>query len=186
MNNRVRARGACSYSGAFVSAGFKVVAMSSAAMILCACEGNPFSSEPADFGREVALDRLRRIDTANLNKYAKPDPKIPVDAAGMVDREAIERARKRFEGIQSYDLTIEEARASTLANNLNLQIALMDPAIARETVSQEDARFESAFTLRSVWREQNQPTGLDTPGLDQTYQGTRFIEPGETIPTSTG
>lgn len=186
MNNRVRARGACCYSGAFVPSGLRAIALGSAALVLCACEGNPFSSEPADFGREVALDRLRKIDTANLNKYAKPDPHIPTDAAGMVDKEAIERARKRFEGIKSYDLTIEEARASTLANNLDLQIALMDPAIARETVSQEDARFESAFTLRSVWQEQNQPTGLDTPGLDQTYQGTRFIEPGVTIPTRTG
>lgn len=186
MNKRARARGAFTYSGTCVVLGLRIAALAGAAAVLSACEGNPFASEPGDFGREVALDRLRRIDTAKLDRFAKPDPKIPTDAAGMVDKDAIERARKRFEGLKTYELTIEEARASTLANNLDLQIALMDPAIARETVSQEDARFESAFTLRTLWGEQNQPTGLDLPFVDQTYTGTRFIEPGVTIPTRTG
>lgn len=186
MNKPARARGAFSPSRVFVSPLLRALGLGCACAALCACEGNPFASEPADFGREVALDRLRRIDTANLKRYAKDNPNIPVDAAGMVDKEAIERARKRFEGITSYNLTIEEARASTLANNLDLQIALLDPAIARETMSQEEARFESAFTLRSLWSESNQPTGLDVPFVDQTYVGTRFIEPGVTIPTRTG
>ncbi len=188
MNKRARARCATSFfrsvQSLFVSRA--ALPLSLGAMCLCACEGNPFASEPADFGREVALDRLRRIDTANFNKYAKPDPKIPTDATGMIDKAAIERARKRFEGAKTYDLTIEEARASTLANNLDLQIALMDPAIARESVSQEDARFESAFTLRSLWSETNQPTGLNTPFIERTYTGRRLIEPGVTIPTRTG
>ncbi|MBX3378514.1 MAG: TolC family protein [Phycisphaeraceae bacterium] len=186
MNKPARARGAFSCSRAWVSVAARALALGSVGAVLCACEGNPFASEPGDFGREVALDRLRRIDTANLNRFAKADPHIPVDAAGMVDKEAIERARKRFEGIKTYDLTIEEARASTLANNLDLQIALLDPAIARETVSQEEARFESAFTLRSLWSESNQPTGLDLPFPERSYTGRRLIEPGVTIPTRTG
>lgn len=185
MNNRARARSARTI-GELVSKAGWAAALGAIALGLGACEGNPFASEPADFGREVALDRLRQIDTAGFNRYAKPDPHIPTDASGMVDKQAIERARKRFENIKSYDLTIEEARASTLANNLDLQIALMDPAIARETVSQEDARFESAFTLRSLWSETNQPTGLDLPFADRTYTGRRFIEPGVSIPTRTG
>ena len=185
MNKRARARGAYWITSGVARGSLRVLPVLSV-LILAACEGNPFGSEPEDFGATVSLDRLRKIDNADFNKYAKPDPKIPTDAAGMVDKAAIDRARKRFEELKTYNLTIEEARASTLANNLDLQIALMDPAIARETVSQEEGKFESTFTLRSLWQDQNQPTGLDVPYLDQTYTGTRFIEPGVTIPTRTG
>ncbi|MFN9972194.1 MAG: TolC family protein, partial [Phycisphaerae bacterium] len=65
-----------------------------------------------------------------------------------------------------------------------LQIALIDPAIARETVGQEEARFESAFTLRTLWDENNTPTGFANP--DRTFSGTRLIEPGVRIPLRTG
>lgn len=188
MNKRVRARRASFLlpSRLVAASGLRLLPLGVVLACLGACEGNPFGNEDSDFGATVSLDRLRKIDNADFNRFAKPDPHIPTDAAGMVDKTAIDRARKRFEAIKSYDLSIEEARASTLANNLDLQIALLDPAIARESVSQEEGRFESTFTLRSLWQDQNQPTGLDTPFLEQTYVGTRFIEPGVTIPTRTG
>lgn len=152
--------------------------------LLAGCAGNPFAWEEGDYGREVALDRLRRLEPAGFDKYAKPEFKVPTDVSGMIDKEAIERARKRFEGVENYAIGLEEARASTLSNNLQLQIALVDPAIARETVSQEEARFESAFTLRTLWDENNTPTGLRNP--DRTFSGTRLIEPGVRIPLRTG
>lgn len=43
------------------------------------------------------------------------------------------------------ELTLEQCRALTLENNLDLKVQLISPAIAAERVSEEEARFESAF-----------------------------------------
>lgn len=182
MNNRLGARRATFSTRSAPRA--RAISVTLITALLAGCAGNPFAWEEGDYGADVSLDRLRRLEPANFEAYAKPDVKVPTDMAGMIDKEAIDRARKRFEGIENYALALEEARASTLSNNLQLQIALVDPAIARELVSQEDARFESAFTLRTLWDERNTPTGFSNP--DSTFSGTRFIEPGVRIPLRTG
>ncbi|HEX8878166.1 MAG TPA: TolC family protein [Phycisphaerales bacterium] len=182
MNNRLGARRATFSTRCAPRA--RAISVTLITALLAGCAGNPFAWDEGDYGADVSLDRLRRLEPANFEAYAKPDVKVPTDMAGMIDKEAIERARKRFEGIENYALALEEARASTLSNNLQLQIALVDPAIARELVSQEDARFESAFTLRTLWDERNAPTGFGNP--DSTFSGTRFIEPGVRIPLRTG
>ncbi|MFN9978064.1 MAG: hypothetical protein ACK58T_49965, partial [Phycisphaerae bacterium] len=84
--------------------------------LLAGCSGNPFAWEEGDYGRDVALDRLRRLEPAGFDKYAKPEFKVPTDTSGMIDKEAIDRARKRFEGIENYAVGLEEARASALSN----------------------------------------------------------------------
>ncbi len=181
MNNPIGARRATRRHGVPHARAISATLLVS---LLAGCSGNPFAWEEGDYGRDVALDRLRRLEPAGFDKYAKPEFKVPTDTSGMIDKEAIDRARKRFEGIENYAVGLEEARASTLSNNLQLQIALIDPAIARETVGQEEARFESAFTLRTLWDENNTPTGFANP--DRTFSGTRLIEPGVRIPLRTG
>lgn len=164
--------------------GVRAISATLIVTLLAGCAGNPFGWEEGDYGRNVSLDRLRTLEPANFEAYAKRDVKVPTDMSGMIEKQAIEKARKRFEGIENYAVGLEEARASTLSNNLQLQIALVDPAIARETVSQEEARFESAFTLRTLWDENNSPTGLANP--ERTFSDTRLIEPGVRIPLRTG
>jgi outer membrane protein len=181
MNNPIGARRATRRHGVPHARAISATLLVS---LLAGCSGNPFAWEEGDYGRDVALDRLRRLEPAGFDKYAKPEFKVPTDTSGMIDKEAIDRARKRFEGIENYAVGLEEARASALSNNLQLQIALIDPAIARETVGQEEARFESAFTLRTLWDENNTPTGFANP--DRTFSGTRLIEPGVRIPLRTG
>ncbi|MBY0113193.1 MAG: TolC family protein [Phycisphaerales bacterium] len=164
--------------------GVRAISVTLIITLLAGCAGNPLAWEEGDYGRDVSLDRLRQLEPANFEKYARHDVKVPTDMSGMIEKQAIEKARKRFEGIENYAVGLEEARASTLSNNLQLQIALVDPAIARETVSQEEARFESAFTLRTLWDERNTPTGLSNP--DRSFSGTRLIEPGVRVPLRTG
>jgi outer membrane protein TolC len=60
---------------------------------------------------------------------------------------------------------------------------MIDPAIARERVSEEDARFEASFTTRAGWRNLDNATASS---LDSAQSETRFITPGVTIPTRTG
>ena len=42
-------------------------------------------------------------------------------------------------------LTLEEVRAAALANNLDLKVELVDPAIAQQIVDIERANFEAVF-----------------------------------------
>lgn len=189
MNDTLCASAGCRANAGTLRPGAALMTLPLLAFLcLSGCQGNPFSSEPGDFGRDVALERLRRLDPADFERYKREAPPLPIDASGggaMIDREAVERARARFRDLTTYALTLEEARASTLSNNLQLQVALLDPAIARESVSQEEARFESAFTLRTLWSERNTPTGRDEPD-DRTFVGTRLIEPGVRVPLRTG
>jgi outer membrane protein TolC len=60
---------------------------------------------------------------------------------------------------------------------------VLDPAIAAEQVSQEDARFEAAFTLRADWRESDSPTASS---LVAAQSRTHQVIPGVRIPTRTG
>lgn len=147
------------------------------ALLLSACS-NPLASSEEDYGAPLSPERLRQIETAKLERFRKlkaPGEEATEDPADV--------ARRRFEGLSSYDLALEHARAAVLENNLELKIALIDPAIAAQRLSEEEARFESAFTLRSLWSETDSPTASELVG-SQTKLGS--LEPGVRIPLRTG
>lgn len=138
---------------------------------------NPLAPADEDYGAPLSPERLRQIETAKLERFRKlKNPDQPADDPAAA-------ARRRFEGLESYDLTLERARASVLENNLELKVALIDPAIAAQRLSEEEARFEAAFTLRSLWSETDSPTASELEG-SQTKFGS--VEPGVRIPLRTG
>lgn len=138
------------------------------------CRSNPFELNEDDRASRVSPQRLREIKDAELSRFAKPK-----DDVSAPD----ESVRRRFDGVASMDLTIESARKSVLENNLQLKVALVDPAIARERVNEEAAKFERAFTLRSAWQEIDNPTAST---LNSATSQNRFLEPGVKIPTISG
>lgn len=142
--------------------------------LLVGCRSNPFELSETDRANKVPERRLREIADAELSRFAKPKAETPV---------ADESVRRRFDGVASFDLGIEAARKSALEHNLQLKVALVDPAIARERVNEESAKFEKAFTLRSAWQEIDNPTAST---LTSATSQNRFIEPGVKIPTITG
>lgn len=142
------------------------------------CTSTPFTADRADYAQRVALSRLREIPPADLGRYLKPPP--PPDTPAP---DPLAEARRRFEGLAEVALSLEQCRASALEHNLGLKVALIDPAIARERVSQEEARFESAFTLRGAWRDQDSPT---FSSLDSNTASVWNITPGVRIPLRTG
>jgi outer membrane protein len=147
-----------------------------AAACLAGCEASPFHARPDDYARRVAFERLRGVDPAGLERYSKPAP--PGGTAAVAAG-----ARARFEGLERTPLGIEEARASVLRHNLNLRVAMIDPAIAAERVTEEDARFESTFTLRTGWSELDSPTAS---ALASAQNKNQFITPGVRVPLRTG
>ncbi|MDX2130705.1 MAG: TolC family protein [Planctomycetota bacterium] len=144
---------------------------------LGSCGPNPFTRHEDDYARRVALERLRSIRETPLEGQRAPAR----DAADEQGRAA--EIRERFAGREQMELGIEECRASTIEHNLDLKVALIDPTIARERVSEEDARFESAFTLRTTWNELDSPTAST---LASAQSRTRTFVPGVRIPTRTG
>ncbi len=153
------------------------LALAGLGLTLSACT-NPFGSDPMDVDQRASSERLREIRSLPVNRYRAPD----TDAAGQTE-DAVREARARFEAMETYDLTLESARAATLSNNLGLRATLIAPAIAAEALNEEEGRFESVFTLSANWSESDTPTATVLSG-SQTR--TQSITPGLRIPLRTG
>lgn len=147
------------------------VSTSAAALLAAAGCSNPLLSRPEDFAPRLPAQRLRSVANADFTPYRKPPSDTPAPAPG------------RFENVETFTLTIEQARASALAHNLDLKVALLNPAIAEQQVRVEEARFESAFTLRARYIDLNQPTASE---LASAQSQVLSIEPGVRIPLRTG
>jgi len=155
--------------------------ITAAGLALAACSSNPFASTEDDYARRVALSRLREAPGFEIKQHARPDP-VNIDDGDAVVADVL-ASRSKFEGLATAPLTIEEVRASTLANNLDLRVALIDPTIAAERVTEEDARFTSVFTLRADHTDAEFPTGST---LASSTQRSTNAGAGVRIPTRTG
>ena len=131
----------------------RLVVCGAAAGVLGAC-ANPLGPIDSDYGRRVAPERLRAIERFNAESAIVPAPA----SASAGEQAATVAARKRFEGLAQVSLTLEQVRAATLANNLELRVALIDPVVAAERVTEEEARFEAVFRPRAGYRENDNPT----------------------------
>ncbi len=82
-------------------------------------------------------------------------------------------------------LTLEQCRALTLGNNLELKVQLINPAIAAQRISQEEARFEAAFTASGGYGKTDTPvpSTLDIAGSNLDYSYTNL---GVNVPLRTG
>lgn len=147
------------------------------ALVLLAggCEQNPFVTHESDYGRRVALDRLRRVEPLEINRYERPRDEVPATPTTP--------APDRFAGLEEVRLGLEECRASALANNLDLRVAMIEPTIASERVNEEEGKFEAAFTLRASYRDLDSPTASQ---LASAQSQTFVVEPGVRIPLRTG
>lgn len=156
-------------------AGPKRCALAALALALGGC-ANPLFPSDRDYAPAVSPERLRRIERAPLAQFvAEPvDPEAELDA---------KLAMGRFEGLERVELSIEEVRASALTNNLDLQVSLLNPALAAEGLAQEEGRFESAFTLSALWAETDTPISSE---LESAQQRFHQFEPGVRIPLRTG
>jgi outer membrane protein TolC len=142
--------------------------LAAALIVLPACR-DPFRTYEDEFGRVADDQTLHTVKVLPL-----------ADKAGERPQRTKEPPSERpymFEGVEELALAIEQCRAWTLQNNLDLRVALIDPEIAETRVSEEDARFEAMFRARAsvsdadpgqaeVFRDQFvRPVDIN-PGLD--------------------
>lgn len=99
-------------------------------------------------------ESLHQIGTLELEKAAEEE---------SIQLEPEEPAPAELE------LTLAECRALVLENNLGLKVQLINPAIAAESVSQEEANFESTFSASTTYSMTNEPstTTLNIEGTER-------------------
>ncbi|MBN1831893.1 MAG: TolC family protein [Deltaproteobacteria bacterium] len=115
-------------------------------------------------------EKLREIETLKLNETKEEEvPRFKTD-----EQEPAELT-----------ISLEECRALTLENNLDLQVELINPTIAAERVSQEEAQFEAAFSASVNYSKSNSPVDptRDVQGSSMEYISTNL---GVSIPLRTG
>jgi outer membrane protein TolC len=98
----------------------------------------------------IEPEKLREIEALELQE-AEGEPEEPVVDVNETPAEEI-------------TLTLEQCRALTLGNNLDLKVQLVNPAIAAERVSQERAKFESAFFSNASYSRTDTPTSTTLTG----------------------
>lgn len=151
----------------------------SAALIPLTSCSNPLAPIDADYDRHLAAapERLRSIDRFDSDRFRRPEDKsesAPDPAA---------RPPSRLEGLESLPLTLEQARAAALANNLDIKVALVDPTILNERLREEEARFEAVFRPSIGYAENDAPT-LDRTASNQQNTGRAGL--GVSVPLRTG
>lgn len=109
------------------------------AALLAGCQESLFRDQQTPY--TVPEETLRELAPADLAS-AQYGPPVPLEeaiegaTAGGFRSTAYERSRT---------MTIAEIRALTLANNLDLRVQLVAPDIAKTSITQEEAKFDSTF-----------------------------------------
>ncbi len=155
----------------------RVVALGAGALVLAGCEG-VFSE-----GSRVSIDpdRLRDVQPLGLGDRAK-SVQTP-DESREEFLKASPGLRRAADEASRIELSIEQCRADALANNLDLAVQLLEPTIARESITQEEARFEAAFFGNARQSRFDQPTDTALSGSNiESLSG----DAGIRIPLRTG
>ena len=149
-------------------------------LIVLACVGAVFLtgcdpwSKKDPYALKIAPEKFRKVERLEL-KEAKVEERVHPDANDVNDVPA-----------EELELSLEQCRALTLENNLDLKVQLINPAIAAEQVSEQEAQFEAAFTSYMNYVKTDTPTAsfLDEISGSQTdYVGSGL---GVQVPLRTG
>ncbi len=128
---------------------------------------------------EIPEEKLRQIETLDL-EVAEPNEVEPPEANEPPPAEL--------------ELTLEECRAMALSNNLELKAALIQPTIAAEQLSEEEAKFESSFFANVNLDKSEVPggtlvevgEGIYVPAVDASKSESIYTDLGVRVPLRTG
>ena len=123
-------------------------------------------------------DQLRRIDALDPAAAATA-PAVTLEQAAKQTLDEIKVAEAPKDPVA---LSLADVRSSVLARNLELRTQLIDPAIARQNLSAEEAKFEGAF-FASARRNDNSVFADIAQGSDASQDA---FEAGFSLPLVTG
>ncbi len=119
----------------------------------------------------VAPEKLRQVETLELQE-ADVQENNRVDANEPPPKELM--------------LNLEQCRALTLENNLELKVQLISPAIAAEQVGEAEAAFEAAFTSNMVYSKTDTPQASFLDEISGTKTSYLYNDLGVQVPLRTG
>lgn len=149
-----------------------VVLVGLAVVLLAGCE--QFFDDGESGRVKIAPQKLRDVETLELKEAEE-------GKGGRADVNDVNQAPPK-----ELSLTLEECRALTLENNLDLKVQLISPAIAAEKVTEQEAKFEAAFTSNLNFAKIDTPVAsfLDQiSGSQRDYLATNL---GVQVPLQTG
>jgi len=129
-----------------------------AATLLGGCVG-PFASQPADYGHRASRNQLHVVQGLTLSPTPQSAP--VTDVKPETARKALAPPLTENDTLE---ITIEQVRAWTLTNNLDLKVSLYDPSIAQQSVSEEEARYEATIFSDLRVSQLDQPTASELAG----------------------
>ena len=145
-----------------------LVPLCSCALLLTGCEQFPGNEDFYEI--KIPPEKLRQVETLELQKAevkenGRPEPNaVPPKELG---------------------LTLEQCRALTLENNLDLKVQLISPSIAAERVSEQEAAFEAAFFSNTSYARTDTPVAstIEIAGTKRNYL---YTDLGVQVPLRTG
>jgi len=133
---------------------------------LSGCE--EFASDESFYKVTIPTERFRQIETLELES-------ISIDAN--------EPAEVNEPTQEHIELTLPQCRALALENNLDLKVQLIEPAIASERISEEEAHFEAAFFSNLSYSKTDTPTSTQLTGSQVDSSNVNL---GVEVPSRTG
>ena len=130
---------------------------------------------------------LRQIDEIHTENYSETPPTTVEEGVDTV----AEEVRNAKVEPEFFELSLADVRASALENNLDLQVELLNPAIAAENVPIEEGRFDALLGFNATRLHLDTPDTLSipVPGLPPVAGrqfDSRLYEPNVTLPSRTG
>jgi outer membrane protein len=140
--------------------------------LLTGCE--LFSGNENRYKTSYTPEKVHEIKTLELQKTSGEQK------ARLQVNEANEAPPKELE------LTLEQCRAMTLADNLDLKVQLINPSIAAEKVSEQEAQFEAAFFTNSTFSKTDTPVASFLDEISGTQVSYFSTDLGVQVPLKTG
>jgi outer membrane protein len=132
------------------------------------CVG-PFNDDPR-LAMNVPQEQLHTIEPMQF----KPSPVKDDDAS---DDAVVPKPPAEMQ------LTIEACRALVMTHNLELDVQLLNPTIAKQSITEEQARFEAMFFASTNFNKTDTPTDTTLSGSSTESNSTDF---GVNVPLRTG
>jgi outer membrane protein len=127
----------------------------------------------------VPPERLRAVEPATMEQIESSAPKAAKANLTTLPTTLPAPLQEQRE----VTLTIEAARRLALENNLDLRVELFEPAVARESLGEEEGRFEALFNTQANYDKTDAPTATR---LESNQSKNLRVTPGLEIPLVTG
>ncbi|MCP4613615.1 MAG: TolC family protein [Planctomycetes bacterium] len=138
-------------------------------ILFAGCES--FPGEEDFYEIAVAPEKLRQVETLKLQE-SKVEENDRTDVNEPPPPEL--------------ELNLEQCRALTLENNLDLKVQLISPAIAAERVSEAESVFEAAFTSNMIYSKTDTPSASFLDDISGSKTSYLYNDLGVQVPLRTG